>query len=115
MEDVARENDPEGESPDEDERRHAVVARAATVAGEPADAEREGKRMAANPIERGREREAVGEDEPREGGGRGGVGVEREPAQDDPRSEQAGAGREEAGSRGRRAGRTRSGTVRTSL
>src|SRR5262249_3929637 len=93
VEDVAREDDPEGERADEDERREAPVVGPAR-APEQADGEAEDDRCSER-TERGGEREAVREDEARKRRGPDRVRVEGEAAQDDPGSDEAGADREQ--------------------
>src|SRR5207248_8214779 len=93
VEDIAREDHAERQRADKRQGSETVVA-AAPPARERPDGESEDNRGGQR-AERRREREAVREYEPREGGGRDGVGVERQAAEDDPRSEQAGAAGEE--------------------
>jgi hypothetical protein len=93
VEDVAREDHSEREGADQHERGEAVVAAAASTR-EPLDAECEHEGSGEG-AQRRRERKAVGEDEAREGGGRNGVRVEGETAQDDPGADEPGPDREE--------------------
>ena len=88
VKDVAGEDHADGQRRDEDECGQRVVAVArALAAGEQADGQghQGGGRAGA---EDGREAEPVGQDEPREGGGADRVGVEGQPAQDDPRADE---------------------------
>src|SRR5262249_46573921 len=80
------------ERPDENEGGARVV-RGATAAAEPFDGGGEGDRRPER-AERSREAETRSEHEAGKGRGRNPVRVEREPAQDDPRAENAGGQRE---------------------
>ena len=87
------EHDAARERRDEHERREAVVP-GARAPREALDAEREDERRRER-AERRREAEAVGQHEAGERRRADGVGVERQPAHDDPRAEQARRAREQ--------------------
>ena len=89
VEDVAGEDHADRQRGDEDERGERVVAVArALAAREQADGDRhEGRRRAG--AEDGGEPQAVGEHEPGKRGGADGVRVEGQPAQHDPRADEA--------------------------
>ena len=93
MEHVACEDHAERQRPDEHERSERRILVAAT-APQHRHAEREHQRCAQSAEQRG-EAESIRNDEPGEGGGPDRVRVEREPAQHDPRPDQACGGGQE--------------------
>ena len=89
VKDVAGEDHADGQRGDEDERGERVVAVARPLAaGQEPDGDGHQRRGAPAPSD-GREAQALGQDEPREGGGADGVRVEGQAAQHDPGADEA--------------------------